>query len=129
MKRDMELFRQLAFKIEAAEEPFGSPEIAVDGYDKAEIAYHLDLMHEKGLVCADRMGESRGIEAVFWVFRLTNAGHDLAEASRNDTIWKSAMTTMARKGVGVTVEILMIYLKQKVAEQMGLTKAAEGSAP
>jgi len=91
LKRDMDLIRDLLLKLEALPvRPGGvvtitpdAEEIAVPGYDRAQIAYHLSQIRGAGLI--DNGGVNtltgNGFRSLTW------AGHDFLDAVRDPEIW------------------------------------------
>ena len=59
MKRDLDLIRQILLDIEAEGEDSsrrpGFANIADNGYDPESIQYHVQLMHDAGLIVADEL--------------------------------------------------------------------------
>lgn len=50
MRRDMDLVRVILLKIEEEHAGVGLANLEVEGYDRATIAYHCQLLEEAGLV-------------------------------------------------------------------------------
>ena len=58
MKRDMDVIRSVLQKVESCEDPCGlehMPEI--DGYSQAQVSYHTKLLHDAGLVEAEKVDQ------------------------------------------------------------------------
>jgi hypothetical protein len=118
MKRDLNLIRKMVLAIE--DNPAGrAPDLKFAEYAPDQIGYHAYLLVDAGL--------AKGINATvlgssgpdFAITSLTWAGHEFAEAARDDTRWKSAMGIVTEKGGSVTIEILTQLL-------IGLMKGAFG---
>ncbi len=128
MKRDLGLVRELLIKLEAL--PVGMYEawtitpddrkIPVDGYDENQIAYHLSLLQERGLIDVPDAQPMIGI--VFT--RLSWEGHDFLDAVRDPEIWKK--TKGRADAIGswtfeIVKELAKAYKKQKVAQYGGVS--------
>lgn len=128
MKRDLGLVRELLIKLEAL--PVGmyeawtitpdDPKIAVDGYDENQIAYHLSLLQERGLIDVPDAQPMIGI--VFT--RLSWEGHDFLDAVRDPEIWKK--TKGRADAIGswtfeIVKELAKAYIKQKLAQYGGVS--------
>lgn len=122
MKRNFDLIRKLALLVEADESgELSSEQIEVEGCTAKEISYHLELMVESGLLDAVDITTLSSVHGKSYLIqRLTNVGHDFIESARDDSIWNQATTTIKEKVGGATIEVLMGYLKLKIAETLGL---------
>lgn len=119
MKRDMDLIRKIL--LWAIDEPHGylakNPEI--EGYTDEQIAYHVYLMDQAGLVEAatrDVIGipsPDGTIISVRW------AGYEFADATRDDTIWRRAMKSVLSEGRSFSFEILKEFLKAAALQGPG----------
>jgi hypothetical protein len=112
MKRDMELIRLLLLKQEVGEAP---PELA--NYSVEEKLYNLQLMDDASLIVArfSKNNEGEVVEAV--IHRLTWAGHDFLDATKDSKIWKKAMDHFIKPGVSWTFQILLEYLKREIDQR------------
>jgi len=108
MKLDMELVRAVLLKVEEIPFDGASHDISVDGRSPDEIAYHVMLLHEAGLIEAIDLG-------VCWKpVRLTFSGHEFLDAARNDSIWEKARTAVVESTGVLTIEGLRIALPMVV---------------
>ena len=124
MKRDMELIRKILFEIEE-KKPFEEVHnLSVEGYDKQEIAYHCEMLHQEGFIKNYYSADCDNFDGVlfFRVQDLTWQGHDLLEVIRQDTIWNKTKETIAEKGLSITVGTI------KTIATAFITAAAEGVA-
>ena len=113
MKRDMDLARQILFKIEASPTVDDVIEVHVDGHTDDEVAYHVLLLHEAGLVAGTSVatfGDSSG----FFVQRLTWQGHEFVEAARDNLTWGRVRDVMEQSG-GFVFEVAKQILVQFAA--------------
>ncbi len=119
MKRDLELIRKMVLAIEEA--PTGyAPQLSFDGYTKSQVGYHAYLLVDAGLARGhdvSAMG-SEGPEAM--ITSLTWAGHEFAEAARDDTRWQKAMGLVRDKGGSVTLGVLTQLLTSLMKGAFGL---------
>ena len=120
VKRDKELIRLLAMKIEEASEGMHSDSIKIDGYSRDQISYHCRLMADAGYILAKSATSSHTSRFATSVIRLTNEGHDFLDAARNETLWKRAVEMVKSKGVEVTLSTFSQLLKKLAAESLGL---------
>ncbi len=118
MKRDMDLIRELMFKLESYHKPSFEvvqvrPEVPdvlhVDGYDEAQLAYHLELIEEAGFI------ETLNSPSCF--SRLSWAGHDFVDSVRSPDVWERTKRAASAAG-GFTVDLLLsaakTYLEGKI---------------
>jgi hypothetical protein len=114
MKRDMDLCRKILFEVEKAPYKIGWIDIKFDEYSKEEVAYHVMLLEEAGLI--DAIDVSKG--ANDWrPKRLSWEGHEFLDAARDDTRWEKAKGAMALVGgfvFDVGKQLLIQYLKQEL---------------
>lgn len=104
MRRDMELVRTILLEVEKAPFDGGWVELKVEGRDRNEVAYHVMLLHQAGLIEAMDLST---MGAVNWAPRwLTWAGHEFLEAARDENLWETAKTTVRERAGGVPFEVL-----------------------
>jgi hypothetical protein len=126
MRRDMDLLRLLLLKLEALDEGAHSvmlyeySELSIPEYTEDQVAYHLMLALEAGLIDQGGSGVMHG----FMFKRLTWEGHDFADSVRDDKIWTSTKDGALKAG-GYSMELLVDlakgFIKKKLAEQTGIT--------
>jgi len=107
MKRDMELIRLLLLEVEQGEAP---PELA--SYSEADMLYNYALMADAGLMVASLTPET-GVPVSVSVYRLTWAGHDFLDATRDSKVWKMAKEHIIKPGASWTFSLLVEWLKQE----------------
>ena len=120
MKRDIELIRQIVLQIESMATGYVFEKLTVDGCSDEQIGYHSYLIADAGLA---KGLDQTGIDAKspYWhILHLTSAGHDFADAVRNDSTWKKATGIVKEKAGGATVEILKEVLTRMVKDTLGL---------
>ena len=106
MKRDLELIRKMVLTIEDSSSAWAPSRMSFAGYSSSEVGYHAWLLIDAGLakgnVTTDQ--QSDGPEAM--ITSLTWAGHEFADAARDDTRWQKAMGLVKEKGGAVTIAVL-----------------------
>lgn len=124
MKRDMDLARKILFKIEESA-PFETiHNLAIENYDMQEIAYHCEMLFQKGLIKEYHGFTVDNFDGVvgFYVSDLTWKGQDFLETIRDNTIWKKTKDTLKNKGLPLVLETI------KTISTAFITAAAEGVA-
>ena len=119
MKRDPDLIRKMVLAIEDA--PSGwAPQLAFDGYTSAQVGYHAYLLVDGGLAKGVDVstGSSQGPEAL--ITSLTSAGHDFAEAARDEKRWNKAMRIVVEQGGTITIDLLKQLLVTLMKSALGL---------
>ena len=122
MKRNMDLIRDILFYIEknyiAGQGPI---EIIIDGFSNAEIYEHCQLAYQSGLI-QELLDTSTLSGKSCMVNNLTNAGYDLLDKIREDTLWKKTKDTIKNKSLPLVVDTI------KTISSAFITAAAEGVA-
>ena len=126
MKRDMELIRLLLLEKEADKAP---PELSQ--YSDADIIYNYELMDDAGLIVATFTKDSSGIAVGASVYRMTWAGHEFLDATKNSEVWKLAKEHIIKPGVSWTFQILVEWLKREAQQRFlgGQTSSCDISSP
>ncbi len=121
MKRDLDLVRRIAQTIEER----GIPD--VDNDQELEILLddpwllpeHLRLMIEAGLVDAIAARSGGPEPDSYHVIRLTWAGYEFLDASRDEANWVEAKS-IARQAGGWTLQLTLQILTKIISSKMGL---------
>lgn len=121
VKRDMDLVRQILLACEASQELQTMVRLSLKGYKREVVSYHVELMHDAGLVTAMDASSSDGHD---WrPTGLTWAGHEFLDAARSDTVWEKAKSSVGAVG-GVAFEViknvLVSYGTQQASRLMGM---------
>lgn len=109
MQRDMDLVRQILFKIEASPDPELHEMPVISGAEQRVVANHLTLLKEAGLIDAyvtNHMGQHF---PTFRLIRLTWPGHEFLDNARDDTTWNKAKSIAGKLG-GVSFGVLVHVL-------------------
>ena len=117
----MDLVREILRTVEASdEESLRKQWLQIDGYDPPIIARHVELMQEAGLVEAHVFRADGVPPMAARVFRLTWAGHDFLEATRNDTVWAKTKQFVREKGGAASFEVIKAVAVQYTKAHFGL---------
>lgn len=114
MKRDMDLIREILRAVEACEDSYGINSPIIEGYSVGQIAYHLRLLNESGLIEVKSVADGFQQEDEYMGINLTWDGQDFLNAARDDSLWKKAKETVIDSGVGFTIQSLLAWLKAQV---------------
>ena len=120
MIRELDLIRKMVLAIENSPTGYAPRKLSIDGYTPDQVGYHAYLMIDAGLAEGNRVdhGGSTGPEAMLRT--LTWAGHEFADAARDETRWKKAMGMVQEKGGSVTLTVLTELLKSLMEGALGL---------
>ncbi len=118
MKRDMDLVREILIAIE-------EENLALNGlgYDRDQIYLHVELMKEHGLVKAEIVPDSDGVEHRILncsVEGLTWKGHDFLDKARNKSIWEQAKKKCLEGTGGLAIELLSACLTDVAKRHLGI---------
>lgn len=120
MKRDMELIRQILFRIEETPGDRMVSDIEIEDYDPETVNYHVRLMYEAGLLAGEFKQYSGGAH---YLVRMTWQGHDFLDACRDNERWHRAKSVFGKIG-GVTFDVakqvLTMLLMDQAKTQLGL---------
>jgi len=114
MRLDPELARTILAKV--AELPFdgGPHDIGVEGKSAEEVAYHVMLLHQRGLLDAC---DASTLDGPCWMPRyLTYEGNEFLSAAENEDLWNRAVTTVRTRIGTVTIEALKVVLAEIVRQ-------------
>jgi hypothetical protein len=109
----MELIRLLLLQNETGEAP---PELG--SYSVEDKIYNLQLMKDANLVDVDFTEDASGRAVLARVFRLTWAGHDFLDATKDSKIWKMAKEHVIKPGASWTFSLLVEWLKQEAHKKI-----------
>jgi Hypothetical protein (DUF2513) len=112
MKREPDLSRSILLFVEEHAPASGGldRELAIDGYDRATVYAHAQLLIDDGYIDGKVLEGLGGIFHIM-IYRLTSSGHDAIEAMRNDTLWGRAKKTVLEKSIPFTLTALLQVLK------------------
>jgi hypothetical protein len=120
MKRDMNLVREILLWATAQEDAGIYRNPTLDGYSESQIAHHVHLMWQAGLVeAANATTNSSGGPAAI-IMSVTWAGHDFIDAARDDTIWNKTKNKVLSSGAAFTFDLLKEVLVLAAKGPLGL---------
>jgi len=116
MKRNLDLIRDILLVTEAKDVNTRD----FTGHTTKEVAGHMALLKDAGLVEANvRTDENNQISDAH-VFRLTSYGHDFLDASRPESIWTIAKDRIAATVGTVAIDVLVDLLKSLARQSLGV---------
>lgn len=107
MTRDMDLIRQLLFQLETH-----SHIESIPGRTAEEIAYHVSLLEDAGLVTQEIYQNIYLSDPMLEGIRITWAGHEFLDASRNASFWEKAKKVALEKTGALSYDVLKTVLVQ-----------------
>jgi len=113
MKRDMDLARDILFKLEDKNNPMEALKYRREGYSDVEVSYHIKLLNEAGLIHAIDASSAAGL--TWFAMHLTWEGHEFIELARSDSGWQKSLATAKEKAGGLSFDLIKRLLF-KVAE-------------
>jgi hypothetical protein len=122
MKRDLDLVREILLAVEASDEiPLRWVELDHLGRPQGEIAYHVVLMAEAGLLEAQNLVT---MQRYLWLpKRLTWRGHEFLDAIREPEVWRRTKEGVAKAGnasLEFVWDLAKAYGKQLIKEHLGV---------
>lgn len=109
MKRDWELIREILFEIEAKNSwsELVRPE-AIEGYSIEDVAYHIHLLDQAGLITAQCLEPSRRRNAGIYCIaqNMTWEGHELLDIIRGGNTWREIKRLLKEKAVDLSLDAL-----------------------
>ena len=120
MRRDLDLFRKVILTVEGRDPKYWVPEIEIDGFTPQQIGYHSYLIVDAGLAKGTDISTMDDMLPNWSISYLTSAGHDFADAARNDSTWRQATTLVKEKGSGFTLDVVKQVLVSIVKNALGL---------
>lgn len=84
----------------------------IDGYSDEAMIYHIRQLIDAGFIDGEVIDSIGKQGAGLNIRRLTWAGHEFVENSRNDTLWNKAKNTVISKSGGISIDLLSEVLKK-----------------
>jgi hypothetical protein len=97
-----------------------APTLAFDGYTEAQVGYHAYLLVDAGLAEGQRSSTMGSEAPEAFITNLTWAGHEFADAARDDVRWRKAMGAVQDKGGTVTIGVLTQLLTSLMKGALGI---------
>jgi hypothetical protein len=120
MKRDNDLIRKLVLALEDAPNGFAPATLDIEGYTPEQIGYHAYLLIDAGLAKGSDVTSMGRSSPEALLTSLTWAGHEFAEAARDQTRWNNAIRIVREKGGSVTLAVLTQLLTALMKGALGL---------
>ena len=116
MKRDLNLIRRILLNIEeqgegSARAGFGA--LSDDGVDPDAIQYHVQLMHDAGLIVADEL-----VPGQWWPERITWAGHEFLDLARNEALWQRTTADVESKVGSAPFQVVRDLLARRLGDEL-----------
>jgi len=117
VKRDLDLIRRLLLDIEEegsdASRRAGWTEPGDNGQAPDTVHYHIQLMHDAGLIIADEL-----VPGQWWPERITWAGHEFLDLARNEDLWHRAKRAIETAAGAAPFQVLQELLARNVREAL-----------
>lgn len=84
----------------------------IESYSAKEIAYHVSLLEDAGLVTQDIYNNMFLNDSMLDGIRITWAGHEFLDSSRDASIWEKAKNIAMEKTGALSYEVLKAVLVQ-----------------
>ena len=112
MKRDIDLLRRILLDLES-----GSSALHDGSEDPQTLHYHIQLLHDAGLIVADEL-----VPGQWWPERITWAGHEFLDLARNDISWNRAKSNVASKVGSAPFEIVQELLARDLRSALSAAR-------
>ncbi|MDE3019797.1 MAG: DUF2513 domain-containing protein [Nitrospirota bacterium] len=120
MKRDLELIRKLVLAAEASPTGYVKQDVQIEGYSPEQIGYHSYLLVDAGLAKGTDV-TTFGCSSPIWkILHLTSAGHDFADAARDEGTWQKATGLVKDNAGGITLDVMKQLLISLMRKAIGL---------
>ncbi len=122
MKRDLDLVRAILLHIEGGDAgPSGFSGFIEDGYRMEQIHYHLQLLHDAGLIEADEI-----VPGQWWPERMTWSGHEFLDAARNEELWRETKQEVEKSAGSAPFLLFQELLLGGLRERFGKPAGSRG---
>lgn len=120
MKRDFELIRKMVLMIESQDQVWRFEDFKIPEFSQDQIAYHAYLLVDAGLACGHDVTQAGSKTVQYDIFHLTWAGHEFADAARDEYRWKKVIGKVKKKSEGITLTVLTQLLIALMKKAVGL---------
>lgn len=118
MKRDMDLIRNILRFIDASEDDDEISGIEIDGYSHQEIAWHVMLLKEAGIIRAKIVCDAdSAIPDEYGIYAITRDGYAFLDAFSNGARWKKAKEFVGDIGdapIQLVIPLFMELLDERI---------------
>jgi hypothetical protein len=94
--------------------------IEIEGYRPEDVGHHSYLLMDAGLAAGTDIGTMHGCLPDWRLSHLTWAGHDFADASRDDSRWAKATAVVKERAGTVTFDVLKQVLASLIKSTLGI---------
>lgn len=120
MKRDMDLVREILLWATQHDEGSFGANPKIPEYTEDQVAYHVHLMEQAGLVTAADIPDIGGSSPAAILTSVTWIGHDFIDAAKDNTTWNKAKNKVLSSGVSFTFDLLKELLALGARGPLGL---------
>lgn len=120
MKREMELVREILFRLNNHEHGYAPDNLEIDGFSSEQIGYHCLLLGEAGLIQATDATTMASRSPKASPVRLTWEGHEFIENAQNEKVWGQAKEAVGKVG-DASFAVWADVLAQVVKQNLGLS--------
>lgn len=118
MKRDLDLIRRILLHVESQDSGTettraGFQGIADDDTSADSVHYHVQLLHDAGLIVADEL-----VPGQWWPERITWSGHEFLDLARDDARWRQAVDEIEAKTGSAPFEVVRDILARRMSERL-----------
>jgi len=113
MRKDVDLIRLLLLELE------GEESVDLSEFTTDQINYHKALVVQagfaEGIINYSTSNDARpDIPDLAILTRLTYAGHEFLDSSKNEKVWNKAKEMVQRNGLALTIEAMKIALGEVI---------------
>lgn len=116
MKRDMDLVREILLEVEKNPSPYAPVAICIERYSTDNIAYHVALLVEAGLL-RNYFNDGKIVPASMATC-MTWAGHDFLDACRDEGMWQKAKSIIGEQMKSAPFDVLKTVLVNLIESQV-----------
>jgi|694.fasta_scaffold73953_3 hypothetical protein len=120
MKRNWDTIREILLK---TEELTPGCTLRLSDFDEVrahEIAYHVKLLDESGLIKVSILEFAGDVGIHFDLDRLTWSGHEFLDVIRNDSMWNKTKEMITNKGGAMTFELVKSFAISLAKTALGI---------
>lgn len=118
MKRNMDLMREILLQVEARPTPQSIELVEVPSHDQEEISYHVKLLGDAGYLDIYDLRTLGPDGFRYAPSALTNAGHDLLDGMRNNSIWDATKARLLKIGGSAPLDVVQAVITAVIKEKL-----------